>query len=176
MATIFNQATLTYTYGTTTASAVSNLASTERNASLTVSKRVLDDAYRAGSDLTFLILLENTGEAAIADLAVSDDLGAYTPAGASAPVVPLTYTGPAELYIDGAFSAAITPVVSETGVTFTVPALPAGSNAMLLYKAQVNDNAPLTTGSSITNTVTVGEQTASAEIPVESYADVTIED
>ena len=46
---------------------------------------------------------------------------------------------------------------------------------MLLYKAQVNGSAPLQTGGSITNTVTVGELTASAEIPVEAYADVTIE-
>ena len=175
MATIFNQANLSYTYGATTANAVSNLASTERSMPMTVDKRTLESAYRAESELTFLILFANTGETPVDNLTATDDLGTFTPVGGETPVTPLTYVGPAELYLNGAFSATLSPVVTAESVTFTVPQLPAGASAMLLYKAQVNGSAPLQTGGSITNTVTVGELTASAEIPVEAYADVTIE-
>lgn len=179
MATILNQATLTYTYGDTTVSTLSNLASAEWNAPLTISKRAMEQAYRAGSDLTFLLSFRNTGETALSDLVFSDDLGAFTPAGAAAPVVPLTYTGPAELYIDGVYSETLTPSVQDGVVTFTIPSIAAGANAMLLYKARVNAFAPLEADGSITNTVTVQganePMTASFTIPAEAYADVTVE-
>ena len=178
MATITNQASLTYTYGTTTANVLSNPAQTVLNASLSAEKRVLEDAYRAGEELTYIVSLQNGGETAINGIQMTDDLGAFTPEGAAAPVVPLTYTGPAELFIDGVFSETLTPVLSDAGATFTIPALPAGSNALLLYKARVNEYAPLEADSEITNTVSVDASeplTASATVPVNSYADVTIE-
>ena len=110
---------------------------------------------------------------------LTDDLGAFTPAGAAAPVVPLTYTGPAELYVNGVYSETLTPDVEDGAVSFTVPALQAGANAILLYKARVNAFAPIDAGGSITNTVTVqGENeplTASFTIPADAYADVTVE-
>ena len=178
MATILNQATLTYTYGDTTAQTLSNIASTERQASLTLTKRVLEAGYRAGGELTFLLSLANCGLSTLQNVAITDDLAAYTPAGMQTPVVPLTYTGPAELYLNGVFSETLTPVPSDEGVTFTIPALPAGANALLLYKARVNGFAPLAVGSTITNTVSLAAPdalTASAEVPVDSYALVTVE-
>ena len=178
MATIINQASLTYTYGTTTASVLSNPAETVLTAPLSVEKRVLETAYRAGEELTYLVSLQNEGETALSDVVITDDLGAFTPAGAAASVVPLTYAGPAELFIDGVFSETLTPDLSEAGVTFTIPALPAGANALLIYKAQVNEYAPLDAGSEIINTVSVEASeplTASATVPVDSYADVTVE-
>ena len=178
MAVILNQANLTYTYGTTTASAVSNLAQTEWNAPLTAEKRALESAYREGETLTYLIALKNEGEAPIENLAVSDNLGAFTPAGAAAPVVPLTFSGNATLYLDGAFSQDLTPLETQDGVQFTIPSIPAGADALLVYQATVNGFAPLTTGSEITNTATVGETeplTASATVPVAAYADVSVE-
>lgn len=179
MATILNQATLTYTYGDTTEQTLSNLASTEWNASLSLEKRTLESAYRAGADLTFLITLANDGTAAQNGLTLTDDLGAYTPEGGTSEVAPLTYTGPAELYLDGEYAETLTPTVGETGVTFPLPALPAGAHAMLLYKARVNGFAPLGADASITNTVSLTDTaellSASATIPAEAYAAVTIE-
>lgn len=177
MAIITNQANLTYTYGTTTASVASNVATAEMNAALSAAKRVLDESYRLGSDLTYILSFENGGNSAITNLSVLDDLGAYTPEGASAPVQPLTYTGPAALYIDGVFSAELTPAVQEGGVQFTIPEIPAGSNALLVYQATVNGFAPLSPGSEIENTASVGTtdpQAASATVPAASYADVSI--
>lgn len=177
MAVITNQANLTYTYGTTTATVVSNIASTELTAPLTAEKRTLDAAYRLNTDLTYIISLSNESGTALTDLPILDNLGAYTPDGAAAPVRPLTYAGPAALYIDGVFSTELTPAPQEDGVLFTIPEIPAGSSALLLYKATVNGFAPLTPGSVIENTATVGETdpvTVTTSVPVASYADVSI--
>lgn len=178
MAIMTNQANLTYTYGTTTASVLSNLAETEWNTSLSVEKRALEEAYREGSTLTYLVSLKNSGASAIENLVVTDNLGAYTPAGATAPVVPLTFSGNAALYVNGVFSEELTPVEAEPGVQFTIPSIPAGANALLIYQATVNGFAPLAAGSEITNTVSVGDTeplTASASVPAAEYADVSVE-
>ena len=84
MAIITNQANLTYTYGATTASVLSNLATAELTAALSAAKRVLDESYRFNTDLTYILSLGNGGSAAITELPVLDNLGAYTPAGAAA--------------------------------------------------------------------------------------------
>ena len=149
MATIINQANLTYTYGTTTASVLSNPAATERTEALAIEKRALETAYRAGDELTYLIAVQNGGAAPVTNLAVQDNLGA------AGGVVPLTYTGPASLYIDGVFSETLSPEIDETGATFTIPELPAGSNALIVYQAAVNGYAPLTEGGEITNTASI---------------------
>ena len=178
MATIINQASLSYTYGATTANVLSNPAVTVINAPLSLEKRVLEDAYRLDDELTFILSLTNEGETTLSDIEITDNLGAFTPAGAAANVVPLTYAGPAELFLDGVFSEALTPQLTDAGVVFTIPGIPAGSNALLLYKARVNEYAPLDAGSEITNTVSVDTSeplSASATVPVDSYADVTIE-
>lgn len=177
MAIITNQANLTYTYGSTTASVASNVATAEMNAALSAAKRVLDESYRLNSDLTYILSFENGGSSAITDLPVLDNLGAYTPEDATAPVQPLTYTGPAALYIDGVFSAELTPAVQEYGILFTIPEIPAGSNALLVYQATVNGFAPLAPGSEIENTASIGTTdplTVSATVPAASYADVSI--
>lgn len=179
MATIINQANLTYTYGAVTANVLSNPATTERTEAIAIEKRVLEDAYRAGSGLTYLLAVQNSGASPVMNLTVRDNLGAFTPAGAAAPVMPLTYTGPAALYLDGVFSETLTPAVDASGVTFTIPSIPAGSNALIVYAAQVNGYAPLEAGGEIANTATLTVSTdpltASATVPVDSYADVSIE-
>ena len=177
MAIITNQANLKYTYGTTTATVVSNVAETVKNAGLSAEKRALESAYREGATLTYLISLKNLGAAAVENLVIADNLGAYTPAGAAAPVVPLTFSGDATLYVNGAFSEELAPVVSESGVQFTIPSVPAGADALLVYQTAVNGFAPLAAGSEITNTATVGDEsvTVSATVPVADYADVSIE-
>lgn len=178
MAVILNQANLTYTYGTTTATVASNFAETEWNAPLSAQKRALESAYREGSTLTYLISLKNESDAPVANLVLTDNLGAYTPAGAAAPVVPLTFTGHAALYVNGTFSEELTPATVPEGVQFTIPSVPADTDALLVYQATVNGFAPLDAGSEITNTASIGETdplTVSATVPVAEYADVSIE-
>jgi uncharacterized repeat protein (TIGR01451 family) len=177
MAIITNQANLRYTYGTTTTSVRSNLAATELAAPLSAEKRVLDDGYRIGSELTYVISVRNESGSALLNVPVTDDLGAYVPEGGTDPVQPLTVSDSALLYLDGAFSEELTPVVSETGAAFTIPSIPSGASALLIYKATVNGFAPVTEGSEITNTASIGTEpvTVSATVPVASFALVTIE-
>lgn len=178
MAVITNQANLTYTYGTTTASVQSNIAETQWNAGLTAEKRALESTYRAGSTLTYLISLKNESAAPVENLVITDNLGTFTPAGAAAPLVPLTFANHATLYVDGTFSEELTPTPVENGIQFTIPSIPAGADALLVYQAAVNGFAPLEVGSEITNTASIGENeplTVSATVPVAEYADVSVD-
>lgn len=176
---ISNQATLTYQYGQSMGTASSNIATATLQGPLTVTKNSLFTDYREGEDLTYILTFTNASSAAMTNVSVVDNLATYT-TDDSVEVTPLTYTGPAYLYINGVFSAELTPDVDDDSVTFTVPALAAGANAMILYKATVNEYALLEMGSELTNTTVFRAEgiteTASAEhtIPVEEYADIRI--
>ena len=177
---ITNQASLTYQYGGVTASAASNIATAIFQETLSAAKTSLDAAYRSGQALTYILTLTNSGSAALTNVQAVDDLGTYTPAGGTAAVTPLTYTGPALLYVNGALSGPITPAAAENAITFTIPSIPAGATAMILYKARVNGNAQLAAGASVQNTVTatadgVAESVSAAHtVTAEDYADVNI--
>ncbi len=177
--TITNQATLQYTYGTTTATAASNIATTVMQEAFSVYKSTLENTYRADGELTYLVTLVNSGRNALTNVTITDNLGTYAVSPAVS-VTPLYYNDPAHLYINGVFSAALTPAPGINSITFTIPSIPAGANAMLLYKADVNDAALPETGSDITNTVFIRAAgmaepvTATHTIAVEEYADVRI--
>ena len=146
---ITNQATLTYQYAGTTGQAASNIATALLQEALSVAKTTLDTNYRRNGELTYILTATNSGANALTNVVLSDNLGAYTPAGGTAAVYPLTYAGPAQLYINGVLSGSITPTVSATGVTFTIPTLAAGATATILYKATANTAAPITAESGI---------------------------
>lgn len=177
---ITNQATLTYQYGTSTASAASNIATATLQDPLTLSKSALDSGYRAGEDITYILTAANTSANALTNLTLTDNLGAYTPTGGTASVTPLTYVGPAQLYINGVLSGTLTPTVSGGTVVFTIPSLSAGSTAMVLYKARPNSTALLGAEDSITNTVTAAATgltqsvTADYTLNADPYASVSI--
>ncbi len=176
---ITNQARLTFRYGSSIGSVSSNIASTMMQGPLTGEKNILDRSYRANKELTYIVTVTNTGATALSDVTVRDNLGTYTLSNANT-VTPLTYTGPAQLYINGVFSASYVPTITADGLTFTIPTLAAGATAMLIYQATVNENAPLATGSTIDNTISIQAGglseplTDTASVPVEDYADVRI--
>lgn len=176
---ITNQARLTFTYGQSTGSVSSNIASTMMQGPLSGEKNTLDRSYRGAEELTYLITATNTGASSLSGVTVRDDLGRYALASTRI-VTPLTYTGPAQLYINGIYNSSLTPDATTEGITFTIPNLAAGASAMIIYQAMVNEYAPLSTGSAIENTVTIGAAglseavTATATVPVEDYADLRI--
>ena len=142
---IENRATVTFDYGNVTgASVTSNLAVTTLQGPLTVSKNSLNVSYSANEELTYIITLENTGNTAIEGVTVTDDLGRFFPVGFATPVTPLTYVGPAQLYVNGSLSGLLEAEVVGTGeLVFTIPSLPGGSNAIIVYIVRVNEYAPL---------------------------------
>ncbi len=148
MATFTNQATLTYNGNVTT----SNIVTGELQQALSLAKSTLDDSYRAGDTLTYVISLVNSGTTPLTDLTVTDNLGAYTLNGNT--VVPLTYVaGSLNYYVGGARQA--DPTVTGTNpLTVTGIDVPAGGNTFLVFQATANEFAPPAVGGTVTNTAT----------------------
>lgn len=149
MATITNQATLSYN-GITT---LSNIAVGELVEVLTVTKTATDTTYTAGGVKTYAISLVNSSAAALNALTVTDTLGSYLFNGAA--LYPMTYvTGSLLYYVNGTLQA--TPTVTAAApLTITGVTVPAGGSAMLIYSTTVNEYAPLGAEDSIVNTATV---------------------
>lgn len=176
---IRNQASIAFNYGTSSGTAVSNVATATLLDPLAADKRALGETYRGGDTVTYVLSVQNNGTATLSGVILVDDLGSYTVGGET--VTPLTYTNQAVLFVDGLFVREITGTLGENNVTFTIDSLAPDSNANIIYNAVVNEFAPLTAGSTITNTVSVraaGIVTpimASETITVQEYADVRIE-
>jgi uncharacterized repeat protein (TIGR01451 family) len=176
---IRNQASIAFQYGVSTGTAVSNVATATLLDPLAAEKRALSETYRAGDTVTYVLSVQNNGTATLSGVTLADDLGTYTVGGAT--VTPLTYLGDAALYVNGLFVREIVGAVGDSGVIFTIDSLAPDSNANIVYNALVNGFAPLTEGSTITNTVSVRATgivtpvTADETITVEDYADVRIQ-
>lgn len=179
MATIItNQATINYRFRNAAATAVSNTATTVLGAQVEISKNSLTEVYRPQQIITYIIGITNRGSA-LTDVGVVDDLGTYTENGNS--YTPLTYIGPAQLYINGAFNSVITPDVEENGISFEIANIPAGGNAQIVYQVRVNGFAGVEEGSEITNTAIVDcncpcdvTDSDSHTIRAEGFADIRI--
>ena len=181
--TITNQASLTYLYsGSETGRAVSNMATAVIPDSLEVTKTALETDYRADDEITYILTIINNCCAGSVNVTITDDLGTFTPDSCPSPVTPLTYVGPANLFVNGVPTMGLDVNDDETDeVVFTLPALEIGDSAVIVYKAQVNNFAQLSEDSSIENTATFVStgscsQTAEATntLPVAEYADVSI--
>ena len=174
MAVFYNYATLSYNQGVTN----SNVVTGELVEVITVTKNAVADGYRSGDTVTYVVNIINSGNTAYNNLTVTDDLGAYT-VGANT-YVPLNYLeGSVQYYVGGVLQAA---PVATAGPPLTVSGInvPADSNVAIIYRATVNEFAPLATGSAITNTATVSGAglntvTASETLPVldEAYLSIT---
>lgn len=180
MATVIsNQATLSYTAGGNTGVAASNVATTVLQGAITMTKSAMAESYADGRHLTYLISLTNAGTTEIAGLTVTDDLGAYE-VSQGVTAVPLTYVGPSMLFVNGVSRGEITPAVTEGTLTYQNVTVPAQSTATIIYIAEVNGYAPVSAGSTVTNTAAVtGEAltedlTDSVTLTAETFADVSV--
>ncbi len=149
MATITNQATLSYNGVTVT----SNVATGEILDEISASKTALREIYGAGDEVTYVSNIVNSGTADATGVTVTDDLGAYE--FGEETLYPLTYVdGTVRLFSDGVLQSepavAAGPPLSVSGIT-----VPAEGNVTLIYSAAVNSFAPLGTGAAIENTATV---------------------
>lgn len=182
MATLIsNQATISYRFGTRAANAVSNIASTVLSSALDIDKTSLSEQYRIGQSLTYIITVTNNGNEDSGAINVSDDLGTFTQNGTE--ITPLTYVGPARLFINGSFDSVINPDVNENDIQFEIENIPANGNAQIIYLASVNSFASGETGSEITNTATASRAcdcpcdqnvSDSNTIILEAFADIRI--
>ncbi len=175
---ITNRASLTYAYGEQNGSALSNIATAVIEDTLTLTKTAVGSGYTPGSNIAYAIGLVNNGAAALNNITVTDNLGTYALTGTTA--TPLTYAGPAKLYINGVYSSDITPAVTTSAVTFTIPSLASGANALIIYNAVPNSYASGASGSEITNTASAAaaglgqNASASATVTADDFAKVTM--
>lgn len=161
MAAFSNQATLTYVGGT----ALSNVVTGEIVETVSVTKTAAGDTYGAGDTLAYTVALTNSGTVAVSGITVSDDLG--TTAFGTGSVTPLTYVeGSLLYYVNGALQPTPT-VASFSPLTVTGLSIPAGGNAVLVYRATPNEFAPPFAGGSILNTATVTGGGLSAPLTAE---------
>ena len=93
---------------------------------------------------------------------------------------PLTYTGPAQLYLNGVLSNNLNVTTDEDVVIFTIPTLAPETTAIIVYRAIPNQYASLTPASTITNTASwiatgITEPTTDTNtVTIERAANVTI--
>ena len=74
MASFTNQATLSYSGGTTT----SNIVTGEVVATFSAAKTAVTEQYAPGDTVTYVVSILNTSDSPLIALTVSDDLGGYT--------------------------------------------------------------------------------------------------
>ena len=149
MAQFTNQAQLSYNNIVVN----SNVVTGEILEVVSANKTAVVDTYSADSTVTYVVSIVNSGATAITNLAVTDTLGAYTQGGETR--VPLDYVeGSVQLFVNGVLQ---TPpmVTTAPSLTFGAITLPADSDLVLVYSADVNEYAPLGIGDSIVNEATV---------------------
>ena len=174
MAIFSNQATLTYGGNTTN----SNIAFGEILDVVAATKTAIEGVYAPGQLVTYVVTLRNTGNAALTNLTITDDLGAYEFAGNTR--YPLTYeAGSAAFFVDGVPQAA-PAVTAGPPLVITGINLPSGSDGVLVYQARANEFADPAVGGTIVNTVTVTGNginepiTATETVDVATEAELTI--
>jgi len=175
MAIITNQATITYQSNGISQRATSNIASTNLEGPFSVAKTSLGDTYGLNNDITYILTTTNNGLATLTNVQITDDLGTGNNENA-----PLTYTGPAQLYLNGVLSNNLNVTTDEDVVIFTIPTLAPETTAIIVYRAIPNQYASLTPASTITNTASwiatgITEPTTDTNtVTIEEAANVTI--
>ena len=149
MAQFTNQAQLSYNNIVVN----SNVVTGEILEVVSANKTAVVDTYSADSTVTYVVSIVNSGATAITNLAVTDTLGAYTQGGETR--IPLDYVeGSVQLFVNGVLQTPPT-VTTAPSLTFGAITLPADSDLVLVYSADVNEYAPLGIGDSIVNEATV---------------------
>lgn len=149
MAQFTNQAQLSYNNSIIN----SNVAVGEVLEALNATKSAVINSYSQSDSVTYVISIINSSASALTGITVTDDLGAYEFDGQT--LYPLSYTdGSARVYTGGVLQPA--PSVTD-GPPLVVSGLtiPANSNLILIYEAEVTRFAPLDAGASVVNTATV---------------------
>lgn len=181
MAIINNSASVFYVYGESGSStAVSNVATTSliENYSLQINKTTLNNSFRPGENLTYIISVTNTGTLPLFSVTINDNLGG-TP-----PVLDFV-EGSASQNIDGTIVQIIP--TSTTPLVFTLSSpLEAGETATITYIAKVvtslddSVNSITNTASAIahegsdTGVIVSADSTASVTVDKDNYALITV--
>ena len=122
---------------------------------ISATKTAVSDDYTTNDEKVYVVSIVNTGSTSYSNITVTDDLGAYSLSETGGDVVPLTYEEGTILYYVNGIQQAAPAVTSVSPLTVTGISVPAGGNATIVYSTNTNGFAPLGTGASIVNTITV---------------------
>lgn len=178
MATSFqNIANVSYNYGEgNTRTARSNAITGEIVDSLSLQKMIINPNYCLYENMTYVITVTNSSDAAYTNLIVTDNLGSYTYG--SITVTPLDFI-PNTSYISingGDLTPISTSQTTENSISFTIPNLAIGATARIFFTARANEKAELESGSTIINTSSLS-QAGSTEIEnITATATATVSD
>ena len=132
MATFTNQATLSYSGGSTN----SNIITGEIIEVLTVSKTAVVDTYRTPDKITYVISRINSGTTTLTGLSLTNNPDSIR-------------------YNTNGTLVAAPAVGAAAPLTLTGISVPAGGNATIIYETTTNEFTPRGNEDSVTNTVTV---------------------
>ena len=145
--TISNTANINYTYDGGTGTLATNAVDTTvtNPYTVTVEKNALSDSFVAGTDLTYRVVVTNTGTGEIYNIVLTDNLGV---AGAA---TPMTYVGPLTVNMNNT-EYTVTPTATAPSLVITLPsALQPGEVAVITYTVNISS----TQAGTLTNTVTL---------------------
>lgn len=149
MAIFYNQATLSYKDNVIN----SNIVSGEIIDVLDADKTAIPTSYTPDDEITYIISIVNSGTTAFTGLTITDNLGEY--AFGTGTLVPLTFVeGSLRYFVNGVLQDVLT-VTDEQPLTITGIDVPADGNAIIVYRAKVNQFAPIELESVITNTAVI---------------------
>lgn len=169
MAVFYNQATLSYNDNVTN----SNIVTGEILEILSAAKTAVVTEYRSNDVVTYVISIVNSGTSAFTGLTITDNLGEYS--FDTTELVPLTYVdGSVRYFSDGVLQAAPT-VIAGPPLVISGINVPAGGNALIIYQAEINQYAPLATGSEITNEAVISRGGLSTDITIDETITVADE-
>lgn len=175
-----NRAQVTYTYGNSQETALSNETNTTLLDEFTmeVTKTAIASGIRSGSNAAYILRIDNSGPGTLYNPTITDDLG-NSSVNADPPLKYIE--GSAKFYVNGD-PAAGTASSSENQIVFSSgAALQPGDNLIVVYAASVDE----TQEGTITNTITAQANsgsasgalitdTATATITLTPYANISI--
>lgn len=155
----------------------SNVAYGEIVEVLSATKTAVSRDYAQGETAAYVITINNSGTSAYNGLTVTDNLGGYDFNGTT--LYPLEYIpGTVKFFLNGVLQASPQEVAGPP-LAFSGISVPAGQTATLVFDTRATEYAPLATGSTINNTVTVSGTgltpvTATAALPVSATPELSI--
>lgn len=152
-----NRAQVTYTYGNSQETALSNETNTTLLDEFTmeVTKTAIASGIRSGSNAAYILRIDNSGPGTLYNPTITDDLG-NSSVNADPPLKYIE--GSAKFYVNGD-PAAGTASSSENQIVFSSgAALQPGDNLIVVYAASVDE----TQAGTITNTITAQANSGSA--------------
>ncbi len=157
----------------------SNVTRGEIVTGVRITKTAIPTTYRAGDSIVYIVNISSRSGGALNGLTFTDDLGAYTPDGQTAEVVPLDLVENSLIYLVGGEQQTAPEITAGPPLTIENLSIPAGESITLIYEARVNGFAPLETGSTIVNTASVDGvgidgETASATVTALSGTNLSI--